>query len=64
MKVTEGTFRLDRRKKSFTERAVRQWNTLPSDLVDAYTVTGVTLPVTSSLETFKARLDQALGKLI
>ena len=38
---------------SFTVRVVRCWNKLPSDVVDA-----------PSLETFKARLDQALGNLI
>jgi len=51
LKLEEGTFRLDRRKKSFTVRVVRHWNRLPRD-VDAL-----------SLETFKARLDQALGTL-
>ena len=44
---------MDIRKKSFTERVVRQWNRLPRDMVDAL-----------SLETFKARLDQALSNLI
>ena len=52
-KPKEGRFRLDIRKKSFTERVVRQWNRLPRDMVDAL-----------SLETFKARLDQALSNLI
>ena len=32
---------------------MRHWNRLPSDVVDA-----------PSLETFKARLDQALGDLM
>ena len=41
------------RKNSFTVRAARRWDMLPSDMVDA-----------SSLETFKARLDKALGNLI
>ena len=41
------------RKKSFTVRAVRHWNRLSSDVVDAL-----------FLETFKARLDQALGNLV
>ena len=43
---------LDIRKKSFTVRVVRHWNRLPRDLV------GV-----PSLETFKAKLDKALGNL-
>jgi len=34
-------------------RVVRHWNRLPRDMVDA-----------PSLETFKIRLDQALGNLI
>jgi len=41
---------LDVRKKSFTVSVVRHWN---SDVVDAL-----------SLETFKARLNQALGNMI
>ena len=44
---------MDIRKKSFTVRVVRHWNRLPRDVVDAL-----------SLETFKARLDQALSNLI
>ena len=40
-------------KKSFTVRLVWHWNRLPRDVVDA-----------PSMETFKARLDQALGNLI
>ena len=44
---------MDIRKKYFTVRVVRHWNRLPRDVVDA-----------PSLETFKAKLDQALGKLI
>ena len=52
-KLREGRFRLDIRKKSFAVRVVRHWNRLPGDVVEA-----------SSLETFKARLDQALSNLI
>ena len=52
-KLKEGRFRLDIRKKYFTMKMMRHWNRLPSDVVDA-----------SSLETFKARLDKALGNLI
>jgi len=40
------------RKKFFIIRAVRHWNTLPRDVVDAL-----------SLGTSKVRLDQALGNL-
>ena len=52
-KLSEGRFSLDIRKKSFIERVVRHWNRLPGVLVDGL-----------SLETFKARLDQALSNLI
>ena len=40
-------------RRCITVRVVRHWNILPSDVVDA--------PL---LETFKARLDQALSNLI
>ena len=44
---------MDIRKKPFTVRVVRCWYRLPRDVVDA-----------SSLETLKARPDQALGNLM
>ena len=44
---------MDIRKKSFTVRVVRHWNRLPSDVFDA-----------PSLETFKVKLDKALGNLM
>ena len=49
----EARFRLYLKKKSFAVEAERHWNRLPRDVVDA-----------PSLETFKARLDKALGNLI
>ncbi|KFV08670.1 hypothetical protein N340_05037, partial [Tauraco erythrolophus] len=52
-KLKEGRFRLDIRKKFFTQRVVRYWNRLPREVVDA-----------PSLEAFKARLDEALGNLV
>ena len=52
-KLREGRFRLDIMKKSFTMRVLKHWNRLPRVVVDA-----------PSLETFKARLDKALGNLI
>ena len=52
-KMEEGRFRLDITKKSFTVRVVRHWNRLPRETVDV-----------PSLETFKARLDGALGNLV
>ncbi|KFR12739.1 hypothetical protein N306_08806, partial [Opisthocomus hoazin] len=52
-KLRKGRFRLDTRKKFFTMRAVKHWNRLPREAVEA-----------PSLETFKARLDRALSNLI
>ncbi|KFZ67758.1 hypothetical protein N338_13476, partial [Podiceps cristatus] len=52
-KLKEGRFRLDTRKKFFTVRVVKHWHRLPREVVEA-----------PSLETFKARLDVALGNLI
>ena len=51
--LEESRFRLDTRKKSFTDRVEKHWNRFPRDVVDAL-----------SLETFKVRLDQALSSLI
>ena len=52
-KLAEGRFILDIREKFFTVRVVRQWNRLPSEVVDA-----------PSLEALKARLDGALSNLV
>jgi len=52
-KLKEGRIRLGIGKKCFTVRVVRHWNRLPRDVVDVL-----------SLETFKARLDQALDNLM
>jgi len=52
-KLKEGRFRLDKRKKFFTLRVVRHWNTLPREVVDA-----------PSMETWKSRLGGALSNLV
>jgi len=52
-KLRQGSFRLDIRRKFFTQRVVTHWNRLPKEVVDA-----------PSLEAFKARLDVALGSLV
>ena len=52
-KLKLGKFRLDIRRKFFTQRVVKHWNRLPKEVVDA-----------PSLEAFKARLDVALGSLV
>ncbi|KAK4831042.1 hypothetical protein QYF61_014974 [Mycteria americana] len=53
LKLKEGRFRLDIRKKLFTMRVVKHWPRLPREVVAA-----------RSLETFKVRLDRALSNLI
>jgi len=48
-----GRFRLDIRRKFFTQKVVTHWKRLPKEVVDA-----------PSLKAFKARLDVALGSLV
>ena len=52
-KLRQGRFRLDIRRKFFTQRVVKHWSRLPKEVVDA-----------PSLEAFKARLDVSLGSLV
>ena len=50
--MRQGRFRLDTRRKFFSQRVVRHWHRLPKEAVDA-----------PSLQASKARLDVALGSL-
>jgi len=50
--IKKKRFRLDIRRKFFTQRVVMYWHRLPREAVDA-----------PSLEVFKARLDVAQGSL-
>ncbi|KFQ95409.1 hypothetical protein Y956_16064, partial [Nipponia nippon] len=52
-KMKEGKFRLDVRKKFFTQRVVRHWKRLPRKVVKA-----------PSLAVFKARFDRAVSNLV
>ena len=52
-KLGQGMFRLDIRRKFFTQRVVTHWNRLPKEVVDA-----------PSLEVFKIRLNGALVNLV
>ena len=52
-KPRQGRFRLDIRRKFFTQRVVTHWNRLPKEVVAA-----------PSLEPFKARLGVAQGSLV
>jgi len=52
-KRRQGRFRLDIRRKFFTQRVVTHWNRLAKEVVDA-----------PSLDAFKARLVVALGSLV
>ena len=53
LKLRQGRFRLNIRRKLFTQRVVTHWNRLPKDVVDA-----------ASLEALKTKQDVALGSLV
>ena len=52
-KLRQGRFRLEIRRKFFTQKVVMHWNRLPKEAVDA-----------PSLEAFESGLDVALGSLV
>ena len=52
-KLRQGRFRVDIRRKFFTQRVVTHWNRLPKEVVDA-----------PSLEAFRTSLNVALGSLV
>ncbi|PKU38872.1 hypothetical protein llap_10825 [Limosa lapponica baueri] len=53
LRLCQGRFRLDIRKKFFTESVIKHWNGLPREVVEA-----------PSLEIFKRQIDMVLGNMV